>query len=69
MEAKLKQFAEIMDADEVLLFEKTTFLVIAETQRYFQALHDIPAFHTHWSLIEFLGQSTMMSTVSKKFRT
>lgn len=33
MEAKLKQFAEIMDADEVLLFEKATFLVIAETQR------------------------------------
>ncbi|KAI6227883.1 hypothetical protein M3Y95_00563700 [Aphelenchoides besseyi] len=33
MEAKLKQFAEIMDAYEVLLFEKATFLVIAETQR------------------------------------
>src|SRR4051812_6712791 len=33
MEQKLKQFAEIMDADEVLLFEKATFLVIAQAQR------------------------------------
>ncbi|KAI6184374.1 Ras-related GTP-binding protein A [Aphelenchoides bicaudatus] len=33
MEAKLKQLAEILEADEVLLFEKATFLVIAETQR------------------------------------
>jgi Ras-related GTP-binding protein A/B len=33
METKLKQFAEIIEADEVLLFEKATFLVIAETQR------------------------------------
>lgn len=33
MEAKLKKFAEIMDADEVLLFEKATFLVIAQAQR------------------------------------
>ena len=37
MEQKLKQFAEIMDADEVLLFEKATFLVIAQAQR---APHD-----------------------------
>ncbi|KAI1727995.1 gtr1/RagA G protein conserved region domain-containing protein [Ditylenchus destructor] len=33
MEEKLKKFAEIMDADEVLLFEKATFLVIAQAQR------------------------------------
>jgi len=33
MEQKLKKFAEIMDADEVLLFEKATFLVIAQAQR------------------------------------
>ncbi|CAD5211925.1 unnamed protein product [Bursaphelenchus okinawaensis] len=33
MEAKLESFAKIVDADEVLLFEKATFLVIAQTQR------------------------------------
>lgn len=33
MEQKLKKFADIMDADEVLLFEKATFLVIAQAQR------------------------------------
>lgn len=33
MEQKLKKFAEIVDADEVLLFEKATFLVIAQAQR------------------------------------
>uniref|UniRef100_A0A8R1Y438 Ras-related GTP-binding protein A n=1 Tax=Onchocerca volvulus TaxID=6282 RepID=A0A8R1Y438_ONCVO len=32
MEARLKQFAVILDADEVLLFEKATFLVIAQAQ-------------------------------------
>uniref|UniRef100_A0A183CKQ7 GTP-binding protein n=1 Tax=Globodera pallida TaxID=36090 RepID=A0A183CKQ7_GLOPA len=33
MEHKLKKFADIMDADEILLFEKATFLVIAQAQR------------------------------------
>uniref|UniRef100_A0A915CLP2 3-oxoacid CoA-transferase n=1 Tax=Ditylenchus dipsaci TaxID=166011 RepID=A0A915CLP2_9BILA len=33
MEQRLKKFAEIMDADEILLFEKATFLVIAQAQR------------------------------------
>ncbi|CAK5076512.1 unnamed protein product [Meloidogyne enterolobii] len=37
MEQKLKKFTEIVDADEVLLFEKATFLVIAQAQR---VLHD-----------------------------
>uniref|UniRef100_A0A0N5B0B9 Ras-related GTP-binding protein A n=1 Tax=Syphacia muris TaxID=451379 RepID=A0A0N5B0B9_9BILA len=32
MEEKLKQFASAVDADEVLLFEKATFLVIARAQ-------------------------------------
>ncbi|VDD90445.1 unnamed protein product [Enterobius vermicularis] len=32
MEEKLKQFATAVDADEVLLFEKATFLVIARAQ-------------------------------------
>ncbi|GMS84656.1 hypothetical protein PENTCL1PPCAC_6831, partial [Pristionchus entomophagus] len=32
MEEKLHKFADIVDADEVLLFEKTTFLVIAHAQ-------------------------------------
>ncbi|VDM96056.1 unnamed protein product [Thelazia callipaeda] len=32
MEARLKQFALVLDADEVLLFEKATFLVIAHAQ-------------------------------------
>ncbi|KHN79496.1 Ras-related GTP-binding protein A [Toxocara canis] len=32
METKLKQFAIIIDADEVMLFEKATFLVIAQAQ-------------------------------------
>ncbi|KAF8363853.1 raga-1 [Pristionchus pacificus] len=32
MEEKLHQFADIVDADEVLLFEKMTFLVIAHAQ-------------------------------------
>ncbi|VDN40100.1 unnamed protein product [Gongylonema pulchrum] len=32
MEAKLQQFAVILDADEVMLFEKATFLVIAQAQ-------------------------------------
>ncbi len=33
VEAHLNQMAEIMDADEVLLFEKATFLVIAHAER------------------------------------
>ncbi|VDO19438.1 unnamed protein product [Heligmosomoides polygyrus] len=32
MEQKLKQFAEILDADEVMLFERATFLVIAHAE-------------------------------------
>ncbi|VDN51293.1 unnamed protein product [Dracunculus medinensis] len=32
MEAKLQLFASIIDADEVMLFEKATFLVIAQAQ-------------------------------------
>lgn len=32
MEQKLRRFAEISDADEVLLFEKATFLVIAHAE-------------------------------------
>uniref|UniRef100_A0A914WDJ6 Ras-related GTP-binding protein A n=1 Tax=Plectus sambesii TaxID=2011161 RepID=A0A914WDJ6_9BILA len=32
MEERLKEFAEILDADEVLLFERATFLVIAQAQ-------------------------------------
>jgi len=33
MEQKLRQFAEIMDADEILLFEKATFLVVSQISR------------------------------------
>lgn len=33
MECSLNEFAEILDADEVLLFEKATFLVISHAQR------------------------------------
>lgn len=33
LEANLKQFAEIIEADEVLLFERATFLVISHSQR------------------------------------
>lgn len=33
LERNLEHFAEIIDADEVLLFERTTFLVIAHSQR------------------------------------
>ena len=33
MECALNEFAEILDADEVLLFEKATFLVISHAQR------------------------------------
>ncbi|KAK6032180.1 Gtr1/RagA G protein region [Ostertagia ostertagi] len=32
MEQKLKQFAAILDADEVMLFERATFLVIAHAE-------------------------------------
>merc|ERR1712071_320714 len=34
MESSLNEFAEILDADEVLLFEKATFLVISHAQRH-----------------------------------
>lgn len=34
METSLREFAEIQDADEVLLFERATFLVISHAQRY-----------------------------------
>ena len=33
VEKSLAEFAEIMEADEVLLFEKSTFLIIAHAQR------------------------------------
>ena len=33
VEKSLGEFAEIMEADEVLLFEKSTFLIIAHAQR------------------------------------
>ncbi|XP_072034319.1 ras-related GTP-binding protein A [Amphiura filiformis] len=33
LETNLRQFAEIIDADEVLLFERATFLVISHCQR------------------------------------
>merc|ERR1711935_1073384 len=33
MESSLQDFAEILDADEVLLFEKATFLVISHAER------------------------------------
>lgn len=33
VERSLGQFADILEADEVLLFEKSTFLIIAHAQR------------------------------------
>ncbi len=33
VEKSLGEFADIMEADEVLLFEKSTFLIIAHAQR------------------------------------
>ncbi|KAJ2943897.1 hypothetical protein O0L34_g8221 [Tuta absoluta] len=33
LESSLKQFAQIVDADEVLLFERATFLVVSHCQR------------------------------------
>ncbi|XP_050529909.1 ras-related GTP-binding protein A [Daktulosphaira vitifoliae] len=50
LEQSLKMFAELMDGDEVLLFERATFLVISHCQRSLH--HDIHRFEKVSNIIK-----------------
>jgi len=65
LEQSLRQFAEIMDSDEVLLFERATFLVISHCERV--AHHDVHRFEKVSNIIKRFKLSC--SKVAAQFLT